>query len=209
MLPAPMAVPRRADDMPTDRPTLSSGHASSHPSTSVVSCPLTPSLTPTVFVAEPELARQGTMMSGGSGGQAGSPYPLPDFPLETMLPDGPSRMALCERIPPDPLTPLIASESAQHLGLDGDVYVPRWMTFHSSNEDVSHMSNAVIDEPRSVLFDGTDQLHYWDCGRMSTHAGHWNPPGSVQPLDQAVDTATAFLEGGRSSTRRLPGHGKW
>ncbi len=154
-----------------------------------------PSATPTASPTLASLPRLSALVGGGTGGQGRPRPPNIVFDLETELPEAPSRLRVYRRRAPEPLTVQHVREMAGRLGLDGKVYMPRWMALAQSTDEVTRRSYVVIDEPRMLFFEGAELFHYWDRQRMPARAGRWYPPESVPPLEQAIQAATSFLEG--------------
>ena len=131
--------------------------------------------------------------SGGSGqGGEGEPTHI-HFVLNATLPTSPEEMNFYLQSFPEPLTVEIAMQISRDLGLEARVYMPFWMTTQTIGE-ASRNAYIAIDEPRYIFFDSSQRFTYMDRSLAPVHGGHWYPPQSLPPLEQALETATAFLE---------------
>jgi hypothetical protein len=141
----------------------------------------------------PPLTAMMVGQSGGSGqGSEGEPIHI-HFELNTTLPTSPEEMKFYLQSLPEPLTMEGVLQISRDLGLEARVYMPFWMTTQTSGE-ASREAYVAIDEPRYIFFDSPQRFTFMDRSLAPVHGGHWYPPQSLPPLEQALQTASAFLE---------------
>jgi hypothetical protein len=130
----------------------------------------------------------------GSGGQGGESEPTDvEFVLSAALPESPAEMSFYLQDLPQPVTPEIARQMAESLGLEAQIYMPFRMT-DPAVEEGSRAAYVAVDEPIYLTFEGYQWFTYVDKSLAPTNGGHWYPPQSLPPVEQALETAKVFLE---------------
>jgi len=155
-----------------------------------------PMATPTVGLKEPIVLPSLAKWQGNGYGGSGIGDPLLSertFALGTALPEGPAQMAVYTHREPEPLTATFATQMAERLGLNGQVYMSLRMAASPDPDNVPLKAYLAVQGAREMLFEHTGISHYTDRKRISFHEGCWNPPEGLPPLAQAVATAEAFL----------------
>ena len=190
----PTATPEHTSPPPTETPAAAPQETPVLPTPSPGVTPdetPSPTATPTELPALPQLS---ALMGGGVGGYGGVVPPNLNFVLDTTLPEAPEQMTVYRQDEPEPLTVPYVKEVAGRLGLDGEIYMPAWMAAAPEADEATRKNYVAIDEPREIVFEGTEQFNYLDKQRTPARNGRWYPPESLPPVEQAIETATEFLQ---------------
>lgn len=154
-----------------------------------------PSLMPTPAITElPSLPQLATMFAGQYGGAGANPPQDIHYVLNTILPEGSDFMPAYVQKLPEPLSMEYVHEMARRFGLQVKVYMPQWMVFQASTDESPRKNYIAIEDPRQIIFEGTELIQYLDRSRSLSFEGHWYPPQVLPPLEQAILVAEEFLK---------------
>lgn len=155
-----------------------------------------PTLMPTAaFVELPSLPQLATMLAGQYGGAGADSPRKVHYVLEATLPEGPASISAYIRNIPQPLEIKYIYEMAKRFGVQGKVYMPQWMVSQGATQAEGTRRNYIaIEDPIQILFEGTEMIQYLDRSRSLFFEGHWYPPQSLPPMEQAIRVAEGFLQ---------------